>query len=159
MADWDKIRQEKDEGFAKGAAFNKAIDLVIAMYNKGDVGSANIEEHIIRWFDTLKGINTVPPRTHQNAPQQTFTQNRYQGSSQGYQSRSRTYTMKDLDSLDCNVCSSRGSGRTVVWSERKQKPYCKNWKEHKERGEYSSIVGGDKDPGEDMIGDPIERHG
>jgi hypothetical protein len=55
--DWDKIRHEKSEGLAKGAAFNKACDIVIAMYQKGDVTREGIIQMIIQVFTELKEIN------------------------------------------------------------------------------------------------------
>jgi hypothetical protein len=54
---WDKINAEKSEGYAKGAAFNKACDIVIAMYQKGDVLVDMVVPAVKEMFEKLKEIN------------------------------------------------------------------------------------------------------
>jgi hypothetical protein len=54
---WEDIRAQKSEGQAKGAAFNKAVDLVIAMYTKGDVELQDIMQSVRNTFAEFTKIN------------------------------------------------------------------------------------------------------
>ena len=54
---WDEIRREKAEGLAKGAAFNKSVDVAIAAYNKGEITFDDIPSFVLKVFDKLKEIN------------------------------------------------------------------------------------------------------
>jgi len=55
--DWEAIRKEKAEGQAKGAAFNKSVDIVIAMYQKDEIKSNQIVPMVKKVFDEFKEIN------------------------------------------------------------------------------------------------------
>jgi len=153
---WNQIRHEKDQGFARGAAFNKAVDVVIAKYKKGDVNESMMVSAIKATFEALLPINQpqTPPETHQNAPQQAFSQNSYQAPQQWQKPK---YSPKDLDMLHCSICAVNSRAQTIVWSTNKNKPYCKNWKTHKEKGEFAKVEGGDRVPN-DYGNDPQERN-
>lgn len=44
-------------GQAKGAAFNKSVDVVIAAYNKGEVKFEDIPDFVLKVFGKFKEIN------------------------------------------------------------------------------------------------------
>lgn len=55
---WEEIRKEKSEGLAKGASFNKAVDVVIAIYQKESIIKAeDIIPMVKKVFAELKTIN------------------------------------------------------------------------------------------------------
>jgi hypothetical protein len=56
--DWDKIRKEKSQGMDEGASRNKAVDLAIAMYNKGEITSKDLKTEIGLWFEFLKELKS-----------------------------------------------------------------------------------------------------
>jgi len=55
--DWDAIRDDKANGLARGAAFNKAVDVTVARYNKGDFPFDDFYSNLQLTFDELKEIN------------------------------------------------------------------------------------------------------
>ena len=55
--DWNAIRAEKSEGQAKGAAFNKSVDVAIAIYQKGEIKVEDIVPMVKKIFVELKTIN------------------------------------------------------------------------------------------------------
>ena len=55
--DWEAIRNAKAEGLAKGASFNKAVDIVIALYQSKDITAEIIIPKIKELFEELKQIN------------------------------------------------------------------------------------------------------
>lgn len=55
--DWDAIRQEKAEGQAKGAVFNKVMDLAIAMYEKGELKVVDIPQFVEQNLPIFRRLN------------------------------------------------------------------------------------------------------
>ena len=55
--DWNAIRQEKSEGLAKGASFKSAVDVAIALFQKGEIPASDILLTIKNYFAELKKIN------------------------------------------------------------------------------------------------------
>lgn len=53
-AEWKK--DHRGEGMARGACFNKACDIVIAVYQKGDIKKTDIVESVEKYFKELQNI-------------------------------------------------------------------------------------------------------
>ena len=67
--DWSAIRKEKAEGQAKGAAFNKSVDIVIAIYNRGEIESKQIVPMVKKVFEEFKEINLENGENSQQDPE------------------------------------------------------------------------------------------
>lgn len=55
--DWNEIRRQKAEGQAKGAAFNKSVDVVIAAYNRGEINFDDIPSFVEKVHKRFMEIN------------------------------------------------------------------------------------------------------
>lgn len=55
--DWEAIRQEKDKGLARGAAFKSSVDIAIALFNKGTITEDIIVEKVAEFLPKLEAIN------------------------------------------------------------------------------------------------------